>query len=130
MAIIGVTAKKNVLAGKVFNEIIERGTEQNIVKNPFVINATLKSLKENFFFVLDIVPVYPPVHWFGYLLLFPFIYFGWFNFFLIFPLVLIGLGFFWSETFYKLMLIAGLRKKGYKDKIKFLSKKDIIRRLM
>jgi len=128
MAVIGLITENKEVLKDVFKGIIFKSKEKNFVKNPFSIKAKLEE-KDDLFFLMEITPLYPPVFWLGFVLLIPFIIFEWFNFFLIMPLLLLGIGFFWSKTFYLLVLKASIRKKGYKGQLRFLSKKDIIRRL-
>ena len=129
MAIIGLITKNNILVYDYFRKVILKSKEGSLVKNPFSIKTYFKVKKEELFFLMDLEPLYPPVFWFGLILLIPFFIFKWFNFWLILPFVFLGLGFFWSSTFYIIILKAGLKRKGYKDKITVLKKSDIIRRL-
>lgn len=125
---IGIEGEKDPMLIDVFQSIIEKSKSHDLLKNPFKINA--KIYKSNkLFFLMDITPIYPPVFWFGFILLIPFLIFQWFNFFLIIPLLFICLGFLWSSTFYLIILKASIKKQGYKGKLIVLSKKEIIRRL-
>jgi len=128
MVIIGIEAEKDPILIDVFKNIIDRGKSDSLLKNPFKINCLLQ-VKKKVFFLLNIKPIYPPIFYFGFLLLVPFIVFSWFNLFLILPLLLISIGFLWSFPFYWLILRAAIRKKGYKGKYYFLNKNSIIKRL-
>jgi len=129
MAIIGILTDKTNLSFNFFRSVIYKTSDTSLLKNPFSVRSKLKIQKKELFFVMDLTPVYPPIFYFGFLLLIPFIVFQWINIFLVLPILLIMLGFFWSSTFYLMLLLAGLRKDGYKGKVKILSKKEIIRRL-
>ena len=129
MAVIGVVVEKSLILKEVFANILYRSREDSLVKNPFKINAKLYESKE-LFFLMDITPVYPPVYWFGLLVLIPFIVFGWFNWFLLIPILLFSIGFLWSPYFYLLVLWGAIRKNKYKGDVKVLSKDKIIKRLL
>ena len=128
MTIIGVVTKKDPGAKSFFWSIIMRSKDENILKNPFKIKAQIIEEKE-LFFLMDITPIYPPVYWFGFIVLIPFIIFQWINWFLLIPGALLSISFFWSAPFYLIVLFVSLKKKGYKGSIKVLSEKQIILRL-
>ena len=131
MAIVGLVTDKDPKAVDCFRKIIDKSkAEKGIAKNPFNIKHKIKLGSEDLFFLLDIEPVYPPVYLYGLIILFVVLVFKWFNWFLLLPLCLLGLGFFWSPPFYYIMLFFSLKKNGYKGKIKVLSLKKIIRRLL
>ena len=114
-----------------FKETIKRMSDKSdFVKNPF--DCSMKQLDKGVYAV-SIVPLYPKVYW-GSLFFFTpvFVFWGspftsaWSMIVFIFGLFVLGLGFLWSKYFYFLMILGGLRKSGYKKRVKLLSNKKAL----
>lgn len=127
MSIFCIKIIGNKYSKEFFNETIDRLKEENIVKNPFrgkIFSITKPPLD---YYILDLTPVYPKIHAIGiYLLVIAFI-FGGFSLWLLPGAIIYSFGFFSSSLFYYLMVILGLRKKGFKGKVKLVGKTRIIR---
>ena len=78
-------------------------------------------------FVFSFTPIFPPVWKFLFLISVGlFVIWGWSNWLL---LPLLGGLFtfvFWSDRFYFLMMVLGLRKKGFSGVIEFVSASDVV----
>lgn len=95
----------------------------NLFSSPF--NNKELYLKDGMgVFKLDMA--WPPLHLFGLLGVFAAAFFGlawgWF----VLPLIMCFLGLFWIPGFYVLMFRLGLKKAGYKGKIKKVSANDFV----
>jgi len=130
MAIIGLSVDNTVETKKYFKDLDLKGSDDDMVKNPFIVKSAKFLNQQNFFYVLSIRPVYPQVFLFGYMLVGIFLFLGWFNAFLILPFSLAATHFLWSKYFYQLIFFLGLRKVGYKGKIKYFKNQEIIKRLL
>lgn len=124
MAILGIVVENSKESYNFFSETRERLQDTNLVRNPF--KGEIK--KRGDMFVVSICPIYinfTPVVW-G-LAVVGALVFGihWWHI----ALAGIGcLGIFWTKYFFYIFLKMGLRKNGYKGKIKLLGKKEIIER--
>lgn len=126
MVYVGLQTEKKLEAVKFFQDLNEKLSDEDIVKNPFKGSLSSFYSSDNSFFLLDITPVYPPVWYFMFIPILLGLFFAWFWLFWVGLGLLLVTGFFYSPLFFALMLLLGLRKKGYKEKIKFLSHKKII----
>jgi len=129
MALLGFQVNKTPASNNFFKEFFLKSKNESLLKNPFTIKAKLISEKEKLLFICDIVPVYPTIHYWGWLGVVIIFLFKGFSWLMLIPAPLVLIGVVWSKPFYMLMLWLGLRKNGYKGKIKILSNKTIILRL-
>ena len=127
MALIFVELEQEKEALNFLNRFKANTSEINMVSNPFTSHSKIKEFKDKLMFAVDITPVYPPAYLFG---LIPFgfgLFFG-INWLMIAGITLFWvIGFFWTDIFYKIMLLIGLRKNGYKSKVRFISVKAGLR---
>lgn len=98
----------------------EKSKETDFVKNPFFFKIKRVTIKKRFLLCVDILPLYPNFTiygWFGLIGSFLILGWGWWTW----PFLALGcLGFFWSSPFFYFMTKLGLRKNGYKGKIKMV----------
>lgn len=122
MTIFGVKVEDWKKCETFFKEMSKKFKDNNLVRNPFV--GKVKRIGD--VYVVGIEPIYinfTPYVWMlggATLLLWGF---NWFHF------VIIGVGslsIFWSKYFFYYMLKRGLRKNGYKGKMKLLTNKNIV----
>lgn len=102
----------------------------NYLTNPFlggVVEVTKEH--ENPIYIFNIKPLYFNFSIFGWVLFFGALVIGGWHNWLIVPLCLGALSFFWSNTFYFLMAVVGLRFAHYKGKIKRLTLKKTIEKI-
>jgi len=127
MAVLFVELEKEKEALKFVNDFKLRTSEVNMVNNPFSSNTLVKDFKDKLVLAVDITPIYPQAYLFGLIPLVIGIVFniGWLTItgFSLF----VGLGFFWTNIFFKFMFIIGLKKNGYKSKVRFMSIKEGLR---
>jgi hypothetical protein len=101
----------------------ERMSNNNFIQNPFF--GGVKPISDNVY-CISITPVWVDVSWFGWLgVLMPYLVWGWSNW-LIFPIIIGLSGILWTKYFFFFMLKLGLKKAGYKDKIKLIHSEDIV----
>ncbi len=132
MVIFGIELSRNKEAIKFMEETKQRLEDNgNIVTNPFY--GTIKRLplvrkdKDHYILIMD--PVYIKFYKFGYFLLAGACIFIGFR---LSPMYLPGIilsstRFFWSRFFMYLGLFFGLKKKGYKGKVKLIRDSDSLR---
>ena len=89
----------------------------DIVRNPF--KTKYKNIGKGVHAYL-IEPLWPPVYWWSVIPFAAGIFFGkaWI---IIIGSIMGSIGFFWSAPFYHLLLRIGLRRAGYKGRIKHIS---------
>ena len=130
MAIYGMMLEKQDAVSKWIAETDKRSKEENFFKNPFKLRMKFWLRKKEVLLIMDIKPLYFNFSVFGWFMsagaLFMF-GFGWW----LWPGIILGcLGVFWTADFYFFMAKLGLRKAGYKGKIKRLKLGDIIREVI
>jgi hypothetical protein len=122
--------KKDYVAKNFFRLVDKRLSESNIVRNPFKGYVRVFANKEELFIGLELDPVYPPVYYWGVVWVFLFFIIWGFTWWLLPGVILFSLIFFYSRFFFYLFTIFGLRKAGYKGKVKLLSSQKTIERLL
>lgn len=134
MVIFGIELDRNKKAIAFMEETHRRLQVPNTVTNPFYGDIKRLSLegedKDHYVLVMD--PVYPKLYKIGYFLLagaFIFTGFRWSIAYL--PgIILSATSFFWSRFFMYLGLVLGLKKAGYKGKVKLLRDSNTLRELL
>ncbi len=116
MAVFGLRTQENETVNRFVNLTRERINSDNLIFSPFV--GTINKIDN--LLIVYIEPIYYNFTWLPLVAaLFIFIYKG-LTYWLL-PFLLIGCcTFFWSWPFYYLLFKAGLRKEGYKGKIKLV----------
>jgi hypothetical protein len=130
MAMFGILLDKDVAVTKWIADTKKRTTYDNVFKNPFKTKIRFWNKKGEVLLLMDITPIYfnySIYGWFmsaGTLLLFGF---GWW----MWPGIVLGcLGLFWTSEFYFVMTKLGLRRTGYKGKIKRMKLSRLIREVV
>jgi len=111
-----------------FKEVEVRFAGGDLISNPFS-NSVVKPINSKVWLV-SFKPVYPPVYLFGVIWSVLSIVFGFGLWWLIPAVILFAQGFFFLSPFYVLFTILGLRKKGYKGRVVWLDKKEVIKRYL
>lgn len=133
MAVFGVKTQDVASARRFIDETKQRFKGDNIINNPFT--AWLKTFEyENteLITVVSMRPLWPNfAPWVALLCLFPILMFGWVTSWTAWavPLFFLVLGFFWTEDFFYLMFVLGLRKAGYKGPVKKVKRTALIEEL-
>jgi len=112
------------------NETNERLKEQNLVNNPFIDSKAIHLTNTIAIHLKPVYPNYPLIAFF--FIFFPILYFkgiSWSSWYIP-SIVFLGLSCLWSNRFLYFIMKLGLRKKGYKGKIKLLNNNETIRRLI
>lgn len=128
MGVFGVVTEPNTLVDAFMQKTHKNLQNDNVVKNPFIgcINKIDEGTQEAVW-VIDMKPIYPDLSlFFGWL---PFgityYFFGWRWWQTLF-LIICCSTVLWSAYFHYSMCVVGLRKYGYKGKIRFLSKRKLL----
>jgi hypothetical protein len=117
MPIVTVKVKDSEVTRHYFEEIDVRLRSPDFFQNPFKGCAKIFTRRGTLLAVVSIDPLYPPVYWASLLFLIPvFIWGVWWPF--IPCLLFFSLAFFWSRSFYLLMIWRGLRRKDYDGMVK------------
>lgn len=129
MVIFGVeTEKESKAVDRFYKEVDEKLQGDNLVKNPFIGYVRRYGLVA----VVKMHPVYPRVYWFGLLSLVLSVFFrgfGW-SWWHLPGFILLGISFFWSRYCFYTLLLLGLKKKGYRGKVKLLRDQYTINRVV
>lgn len=133
MATLGIETETNIGVNVFMQQSNERLQNDNIVKNPF--NGRIKKIYSNKgkdSYVIIMNPIYPRIYLIGlFLMVVPLFFTGFYVSWWLLPgAIIFSLGIFWSKIFVLLGLFIGLRKHGYKGKVKYLSNNEIIRRMV
>lgn len=126
MAIFGIelqgTEEENRVGDILMEDIMENFENPNVVSNPFI----AKVINQDDMYAIYMKPIYFNFTIFGWLgLLIMFATMGW-TWFLILPFIIGACHIFWSGTFYYYMLKISLMKRGYKGKMRRLTKNQIL----
>ena len=129
MAIFGVTVEHEAAAVLFFSKVNKRLGVEDMVKNPF--EGRILQVERGFY-VVDMKPIYPNMSWvfalpgfLGLLIL------GHLVWWVLLSFSIWGLfGFFWSRFFFFLMLWVGLRKVGYRGRVRLLRGDETLRGVM
>ena len=77
--------------------------------------------------VVDMKPLLFPFYWFGMVSFLTIFWYWGFNKFSFLALIVFSCGIFWSKYFFYVMLKIGLKKEGYRGKIKLLSNQNTLK---
>lgn len=126
--VFGILLKED-LNSRLFFEEVEINLKKNFLKAPFG-EKNIKRMNKGFY-IVDLVPSYPKVFYFGLFFLFGSLVFNDFNLSWVsfFGLILFSTGLFWSKYFQFYMLRIGLKKKGFVGKVKLMPTSLLLRRL-
>lgn len=130
MVCFGLIASNDIIAKNYFDDVKERLKQGHIIKNPFDGCLKIFNNKEKLFIAIDISPVYPPVYWFGLIWIAIIIFVWGFSWWALPGVLLFGIIFFYSRLFFIILIIMGLKKVGYKGKVKLLSDDKTISNLI
>jgi len=129
MVAFGFKTQKSEIVDKFVKDTDKRLNSSNFMKNPF--NGMIRKIAEigdESFYGVHMKPIYFPFYWFGLLLAFG----AWFfmdfqiTWFMLPGLLIFLLGIFYSSEFFYTCMKIGVRKARYKDKIKRVSKNEVI----
>ena len=122
MAVFGVILDNNHAVKKYIKGIKDRVEYLSFIENPFIFNI----INKGDLYIIIIKPLYFNFCMFGWLIVLSMLIFiGW-SYWLI-PPVLLGLGsVFWWSRFYYYMFKLGLKKNGYRGKLRYLTARDIL----
>ena len=130
MPLLKLLVDKTLEEKRFFDEIITRGQESNMVKNPFTVTSRIISADDNKMLVLlDIEPLYPDIiPKIGLFLAGVSFLFHW-RVTMIAGLFLALTFFFWNDRFFYFLLKKsrkkhGLSEPGLKDRIRRLNNKE------
>ena len=126
MAIFGILTDNTKEVNEFLEKTIERGKEENLLKNPFRIDIRVFPSEKQIISVFRMTPVYFNYSLFGFPPLIFILALVGLTWWLLPFAILVSLGIFWRREFYYLMSRLGLRKAGYKGKIKFVYHSRII----
>jgi hypothetical protein len=115
--------------GYIYN-LGDKLNEPNMLLNPFTgglhYEPYAKDNKPRVRVLVLIKPIYPNFSIFGWMTaIVIYLLWGWSYGWILLPVGIGCLGFFYTDYFYMLMLWAGLKKNGYKGKIRFLSYEEV-----
>lgn len=135
MVVFAFETKETVELLKFVFETNVRLEEKGIVKNPFYGRITLVPLTAKnkiYTYVVNLEPVYPKIYVIGSVLtLMTFLLAGarWTPW--LWPgIILMSTIFLWSKYFYFIFIILGLKKSGHTNKLKLITDKETIIRLI
>ena len=109
-----------------FAGVRRRLAETGILKNPF--RGGVRRFSGGLF-AIGIKTVYPPVYYFFFFPLLLGVVLGWNWLIMISGFLYFVVGFFWSPLFFMLLSWRGLRKAGYRGKIKILFPGEVLYRV-
>jgi len=129
MVFFGVEVLETKESLKFFDETIKRSNQEDFIKNPYDKGGVIKY--DEGFYIVNLKPLYPRIYLVGFFALaISFILTGKIlSYYHIIGLLILSLYFFFSNSFFMLMLYLGLRKAKYKHKIKFIKLLEVARRL-
>lgn len=135
MSLFGIEAEKSKEVFSFISDTNKRLKNNNYIENPFngrVITLPDKFLQTTQRFIFDLEPIWPKFYKVGfYVLIIPMFFEATRTIWWALPGVLIfSTGFFWSSRFHYLILKLGLKKAGYKGKVKLLKQQAIIKELL
>ena len=133
MAILGIETGKDPKVMEFMLESDKRLQSNNVVKNPYegkIKKINSENDKESYAIVMT--PIYPRFYLFGIILIIlPMLFIGIrFSWWMLPGIILFSLGIFWSKIPVYLGILIGLRKQGYKGKVKIISNNEIIKRML
>lgn len=134
MAIFAIWIEEDIISLKYMEDTKQRLGRESLVHNPFIgsIKRWNNKRLEGTYYGIDITPIYPKIYLWGIVLaLVPLLFTGLKLTIWNYPgMVLFCGGVFWHRLFFYAVLRMGLRKAGYKGKIKLLSNSDILKRII
>lgn len=123
MAIVLVKTDKVKCVEDFMSEVNDRLTVADLVKNPFTGRVKSAYVGAELYSLVSITPLWPPAYLFGLIIAMIGLILG-VTWLLVAGLVFyVIIGFVWTPLFYALMLRAGLRRNGYKGKVRFFGLK-------
>lgn len=130
MAIFSITTEHSDEVSDFIHKAKKKMESDDFLKNPFIADIIkIQQGHDNPLYVFSMSPIYFNFSIFGWFIAFAIFMIWGLNTFLIYPIILGCLGFFWSSTFFYCMAVLGLRKNGYKGKIKRLSCKQTLEKI-
>lgn len=133
MAVFGIQTEKNRAAKKFMRDSHERLQRPSIITNPFeghIVKVSDSSSADVDYYVVDIEPVYPKFYYMGLLGIFLALVFGNINAWLIPGSIIFLMGIFWNKFWFYIMLRLGLRKAGYKSRVRIVNNELLIRKMI
>lgn len=123
--ILGIELEKNRESLSYINEVKRR-----LISNPFLKGGVYEP--SDGFFIFYSNPLIPSLHILGLVLLFAMLYLNGMvlTWYVWIPLSFIFVSYFWSAAWHKIVIRIGLRRKGFKGKMKFSTSEDTLRRLI
>ena len=130
MAQLGIEIDIDDKVIKYMTETHKRLQNDSLIHNPFVGKVKLIICQRKAQYLIDMTPVYPKVYLGGvFLTVAPLLFWG-FGWWLSFGVCIMSLYFLWTKYFIYLALRLGLKKIGYKGKVKILTNEEIINSLL
>ena len=128
MVLFSLEVEESFTAKQFFNKTRASLIGGDLITNPFS-NGFVKVIDRNLY-VIGFKPVYPQVWWWGLIWVVMANFFGFGNWYWLVAGALFAQALFFISPIYILMAILGLRKAGYKGKVRIISKAGTIRRLV
>lgn len=127
MSLYAIKTENIGVIHKWVEQTVDRGKENNMLKNPYEWKITKVRKKNDLIVVIDAKPLYPNFSWLGWMggvmVLFVWGASKW-----LIPCCIVGcLGIFWTADFMVLMTKKALRKAGYTGPIKRMKHSEIIK---
>jgi hypothetical protein len=118
MAFFIVKTRNEPLVRSFFSDVKARLENDDLLKNQYRGNIFFKAKDKEAYFFIKMSPIWFGFYKFG---IFPFILGLFFmKVWLWLPgLIILGFGFFWSPFFLFFLIFLGLRKKGYKGRVRY-----------
>lgn len=132
MVVFGVLTERNDIVASYVSTTNAKLKEANMLLNPFEGDVRLvKQEKGDDLHIVNISPLYFNFTIFGWFFVLAVFFFNKFHFsWLMIPgIILCCLGIFWMKMFYVFIYKKGLRKIGFKGKIKIISNEEVIKLL-
>ena len=133
MALFGAITLNEDSAASYVTKTNEKFSDYNIVKNPFKGSIITKDIGDGeLLHVVNISPLYFAYPIFGWLAVFIVFFMGGFRWnWLMLPGIILGsLCIFWTKYFYMLIYKIGIKKNGYKGKLRFIRNTKVIELLL
>lgn len=130
MVVCIVKLNNNVCIEQFVKDTNNRLMIEDPIRNPFIGRMYITKDKELDYLSLVVQPIYPNISFYGWgLCLLLFAVFGW-HWYVLLPAFIGALGIFYTPIPYYIGFVNGLRKVGYKDKIKLASSDELIEVLL
>jgi hypothetical protein len=128
MVVFGIEAEKQEDLEPIIAKIKLRLEDNDIISNPL----RGKIITRKGFYIFNLSPIYPPYYLWGLPLLVGAFALGGFrlSYWMLPGIIIFSLGFFWSKLFLVSMLRLSIRRQGYGVRLKVLSNKKLVERLI